>query len=158
MNSKPYCPGKNPFSDDYTSAISLGSMDDYKNIKICQNKKKPNIYVILDANDTNDKSNIIYKGEGKIKDTKTDMKEFIKNSGTEYNKDGKVVFEGNYTDGKKRTGRGERIGNGIEYKDGEIVFNGDYKDGERWNGKGKWYKEYKNDDKLVFEGEIKEQT
>ena len=56
----------------------------------------------------------------------------------------KLMFEGEYLNGKKWNGKGK------EYNDyGTLNFEGDYLKGER-NGKGK---EYYNDDKLKFEGE-----
>ena len=79
----------------------------------------------------------------------------------EYNKYGKLRFEGEYLNGK-------RNGKGKEYNDGELVFEGEYLNGYRWNGKyftkndkmnfeikdgcgmGKDY----NNSKLIYEGEF----
>ena len=56
---------------------------------------------------------------------------------------GKLIFEGEYLNGK-------RNGKGKEYNDnGKLIFEGEYLNGKR-NGKGK---EYDNNGKLIFEGE-----
>ena len=63
--------------------------------------------------------------------------------GKEYNYDDKLLFEGEYLNGK-------RNGKGKEYYDGKLIFEGEYLNGER-NGKGKEYDHiYGN---LRFEGE-----
>ena len=61
--------------------------------------------------------------------------------GKEFNNKGKLIFEGEYLNGK-------RNGEGIEYDDGILIFEGEYLNGKR-NGRGKEYN-YKN--QLVFEG------
>ena len=62
--------------------------------------------------------------------------------GKEYDKDGELIYEGEFLNG-------ERNGEGKEYDfDGEILYEGEYLKGKR-NGKGK---EYKNG-LLFFEGE-----
>ena len=77
--------------------------------------------------------------------------------GKEYNKNGELIFEGEYLNGK-------RNGKGKEYhENGELIFEGEYLNGKRWNGKGKDKEiEIKNGngkgrayyfDKLLFEGE-----
>ena len=75
--------------------------------------------------------NVIYEinnGNGKMK---------------EYNLDGKLIFKGEYLNGK-------RNGKGKEYDlDGNITFKGEYLNGKR-NGKGKEYDEKGN---IIFEGE-----
>ena len=71
---------------------------------------------------------------------------FEKNGkGKEYNlNNGKLIFEGEYLNGKKW------IGNGKEYYyNGELGFEGEYVNGKR-NGKGK---EYYYSGKLIFDGE-----
>ena len=56
---------------------------------------------------------------------------------------GKLIFEGEYLNGK-------RNGKGKEYNDNnELIFEGEYLNGKR-NGKGK---EYDYNGKLIFEGE-----
>ena len=52
----------------------------------------------------------------------------------EYYDDGKLEFEGEYSDG-------ERDGKGKEYNYiyGDLKFEGDYLNGKRWNGKIKEY-------------------
>ena len=67
-----------------------------------------------------------------------DGKGFIK----EYDRDGKLEFEGEYANGEKN-------GKGKEYYDGNLIFEGEYLNDKR-NGKGK---EYYYDSKLRFEGE-----
>ena len=63
--------------------------------------------------------------------------------GKEYYNDDKIVFEGEYINGKKN-------GYGKEYSfDGKIISEGSYKSGLK-NGK---FKEYYNDGKIFFEGE-----
>ena len=64
------------------------------------------------------------------------------NKGKEYDKDGELIYEGEYLNG-------ERNGEGMEYNnEGETIFEGQYSKGKR-NGKGREY--YNN--KLIFEGE-----
>ena len=58
----------------------------------------------------------------------------------EYNQGGKLIFEGEYLNGK-------RNGKGKEYWNGELIFEGEYLNGLR-NGKGK---EYYDNKKLKFE-------
>ena len=75
---------------------------------------------------------------------------------------GKLIFEGEYLNGK-RNGKGKEY-----YYEGKILFEGEYLNGKRWNGKGydinnkvvyelkNWngkVKEYYNDGELFFEGE-----
>ena len=77
------------------------------------------------------KGNIIYEiknGAGIIK---------------EYNYKDKLIFEGEYLNGK-------RNGKGKEYNknDGNLLFEGEYLNGEK-NGKGK---EYNNNGNVIFEG------
>ena len=80
---------------------------------------------------------------------------------------GKIIYEGEYLNGKKN-GKGK-----VYNDDGELIFEGELKDGIKWNGKGKIYnyghliyfgeivkgkkngkaKEY-DDGKLIFEGEF----
>ena len=50
----------------------------------------------------------------------------------EYNFDGKIIFEGEYLNGK-------RNGMGKEYNNGELLFEGEYLNGKYWNGKIKGY-------------------
>ena len=79
----------------------------------------------------------------------------------EYNaSDGKLIYDGEYLNGK-------RNGEGIEYDfEGSIIFEGEFKNGRRWNGKVKFkdenyeikngngkVKEYNNNSKLIYEGE-----
>ena len=74
---------------------------------------------------------------------------FLNGKGKKYDKNGKIIFEGEYKNGKEWEGKAK----------GEN-FKGEYLNGQRWNGKGK---EYKNiyvgpgctdfKDILVFEGE-----
>ena len=97
--------------------------------------------------------NLEYEGEF-LFDKKWDGKGYNKNGNIIYelhNGNGnvkeyschKLIFEGEYLDGKK-------IGKGKEYKDdGKLIFDGEYLDDKR-NGKGK---EYNIDGKLIFDGE-----
>ena len=41
----------------------------------------------------------------------------------------KIEFEGEYLNG-------ERNGKRKEYQDNKLIFKGDYKNGKKWNGKG----------------------
>ena len=60
----------------------------------------------------------------------------------EYDSSGKLIFEGEYLNGK-------RIGKGKEYNDyGELIFVGEYLNGKR-NGEGKEY----NNMRIIFEGD-----
>ena len=82
-----------------------------------------------------------------------------------YNYQGKLVFEGEYLNGKFNGKVKEFRGNslrfegeylegkkskGKEYEEGKLVFEGEYLNGKRWNGKGE---EISFDGKLLFEGE-----
>ena len=63
--------------------------------------------------------------------------------GKEYYNNGKLIFEGEYLNGK-------RNGKGKEYNyNGNLIFESEYLNGER-NGKGKEY----NNNELIFEGEF----
>ena len=113
-----------------------------------------------------DNNHIIYQlkdGNGLI-DTKY-FKGEIKNgerNGKEYNLLGKLIYEGEYLNGKRWNG------NEKEYDEyGKLIFEGEYLNGKRWNGKrynnnqviyelkeGKGYiKEYYDNCNLMFEGE-----
>ena len=80
---------------------------------------------------------------------------------------GKLIFEGEYKNGKKWNGKGKEFDDKRnlifegEYKNGnkkgkeynsnkQLIFEGEYLDDERWNGKGKEFDDKRN---LVFEGE-----
>ena len=64
-----------------------------------------------------------------------------------YYYNGKLVYEGEYLNGK-------RNGKGKEYleQSGELIYEGEYLNG-KWNGKGKEYIYLFNGGELVFEGE-----
>ena len=47
----------------------------------------------------------------------------------EYDNWGKLIFEGEYLNGK-------RNGKGKEYEFGNLIFEGEYLKGNRWNGNG----------------------
>ena len=79
-----------------------------------------------------------------------------------YNKNGRLIFEGNYLNGEKN-------GKGIEYNNGLKVFEGEYYKGKKWNGIGYdpqenevyritngkgLIKEYNDNGALEFEGEF----
>ena len=64
--------------------------------------------------------------------------------GKEYYDDGKLLFEGEYLNGKRNG-----IGKVYDYWNGKLIFEGEYLNGER-NGIGK---EYNEDGKKIFEGE-----
>ena len=51
----------------------------------------------------------------------------------EYDPDDKLIFVGTYLKGK-------RNGKGKEYMYGKLIFEGEYLNGKKWNGKGKEYK------------------
>ena len=86
-----------------------------------------------DGKGYDENGNIIYElknGTGEVK---------------EYNNEGKLIYEGEYFNGKKN-------GKGKEFDNGKLIFEGEYLSGER-SGKGK---EYNNDYhccNLIFEGE-----
>ena len=64
--------------------------------------------------------------------------------GKEYNQYGKIIFEGEYSNWKRKKGK--------EYNQyGKIIFEGEYLNGQRWNGKGKEYD--LNGSDLLFEEE-----
>ena len=62
----------------------------------------------------------------------------------EYNVNGKIIFEGEYLNGKKNE-------KGKEFWNGNLEFEGEFLNGEK-NGKGK---EYNNKGELIYEGEYK---
>ena len=67
----------------------------------------------------------------------------LENNVKEYNSNGKLIFDGEYKDGKRYIGK--------EYNDwGKLIFDGEYKDGKRYIGK-----EYNDWGKLIFDGEYK---
>ena len=83
--------------------------------------------------------------------------------GKEFGFSGEVIFEGEYSNGKRK-------GKGKEFINGKIIYDGEYLNGLKWNGKGydqncnKIYelkdgeglvKEYDIDGFLSFEGEYK---
>ena len=45
---------------------------------------------------------------------------------------GKLIYEGEYLNGKKWNGKGKEYN-----KYGELIFEGEYLNGNKWNGKGK---------------------
>ena len=65
--------------------------------------------------------------------------------GKEFNFKGKIIFEGEYLNGK-RNGQGKEF----DYDDDNLQFKGEYLNGKR-NGLGKEYNN--NNGKLIFEGE-----
>ena len=69
------------------------------------------------------------------------MKGKCHGNGKEYNKEGEIVFEGEYFNGMRWNGKGK------EYDDNDkLIFEGEYKKGER-DGKGK---EYDDNGKLIL--------
>ena len=60
--------------------------------------------------------------------------------GKEYNKEGELIFEGEYKEGKRWNGKGKEYNNKKE-----LIFEGEYLNGERWNGKGKEYFKFTNE-------------
>ena len=48
--------------------------------------------------------------------------------GKDHNNDGKLIYEGEYVNGK-------RNGYGKEYKNDLLIFDGEYKNGKKWKGK-----------------------
>ena len=118
-------------------------------------------------------SNIIYKlinGNGKVKEYKGNQLKFegeylngLKNGkGKEYNCEGNLIFEGEYKNWLKWSGKGYDGDNNIVYElnngkgyvkeynyYSDLVFKGEYVSGQK-NGKGK---EYEIDVNLKFEGD-----
>ena len=105
----------------------------------------------------NKNRDIIYqliKGNGKIKEYSKNgilifEGEYIDGKASkickEYNEEGKIIYEGEYLKGKK-TGKGKEYN-----KNGELIYEGDFLDGIR-NGKGR---EYNENGILIFEGKYK---
>ena len=93
-----------------------------------------------------DKFNYLEKIIKNLQNQINTMNERIKkleNNVKEYNSYGKLVFDGEYKDGKRYIGK--------EYDDnGKLIFDGEYKDGKRYIGK-----EYNDNGKLIFDGEYK---
>ena len=76
-----------------------------------------------------------YDGEGKLKYEGEFSNGKYNGLGKEYSYWGYLIYEGEFLDGKKN-------GTGKEYnKDGLVIFEGTFLDGVRWNG---LYKEYLN--------------
>ena len=78
------------------------------------------------------------------------MQEFNGSDMTEYDENGKKVYEGEY--GGDSVHGFVRSGNGEEYRDGNVVYTGEWKDGVR-NGKGYCFEGNGSDIKLcLFDG------
>ena len=61
----------------------------------------------------------------------------------EYDKNGELIFEGDYLNG-------ERNGKGNEYNDKSVlIFEGEFSRGRRWKGKVRKFRE----NELIFEGD-----
>ena len=90
----------------------------------------------------------------------------------EFDKEGNLIYEGEFSEGK-RNGDGKEFfknnvqfegefkegkkwkGNGNEYNEkGNLLFNGTYQNGKRYNGKA--YKYFDDDEKLLYEIEYKD--
>ena len=72
--------------------------------------------------------------------------EIYNGKGEEYNYFGKLIFEGEYKNGKRYKG--------AEYnKYGKLIFEGEYKDENRYKGK-----EFNDEGILIFEGEYKDEN
>ena len=97
----------------------------------------------------NDKANYLVKIIEGMQNQINEMNERIKkleNNVKEYNDKGKLIFDGEYKDGKRYIGK--------EYNNnGKLIFDGEYKDGKRHIGK-----EYNNNGKLIFDGEYEIET
>ena len=65
--------------------------------------------------------------------------------GKEYDKDGNLIFEGEYLNGQRWNGKGKELLN----MNKRIEFEGEYLNDKRWNGKIKEYDDKGN----LFEGE-----
>ena len=65
--------------------------------------------------------------------------------GKEY-KNCKLIFEGEYLDGKRWNGKGKEY----HLQQDKLIFEGEYKNGMRWNGK---VKEYYDNGELKFVGQ-----
>ena len=63
--------------------------------------------------------------------------------GKEYDYNGRLLFEGEYLNGRKWKGKIK------EYDKDELIFEGEYLDGKIWNGKGKEFDSRRN---IIFEG------
>ena len=55
--------------------------------------------------------------------------DYFKGKGREYNNKSELIFEGEYLNGK-------RNGKGKEYESYSVIFEGEYKDNKKWTGKG----------------------
>ena len=140
---KEYFEGKLFFEGEYVNGLRNGKGKEYyENGKLAfegeylyGNKWAGKGYDIL--------NNITYE----LKDGKCLIKEysFFNGEGKEYNRFGKLDFEGKYLNGK-RNGKGKEYC----YESGKLIFEGEYLNGHI-NGKGKEYNQY---GKLIFEGEF----
>ena len=145
--------GKGKEYDDNGKLIFEGY---YKNGKQWKGKGYNNSQIRYELKDGNGFINTKYF-KGEIKNGERNGK------GKEYDEYGKLIFVGEYLNGKRWNGKGYnnkkiiyelKEGKGYikEYNiyDGRLRFEGEYKNGER-NGKGKEYSVF--DGKLIFEGE-----
>ena len=108
------------------------------NINIYNYKLFIEKYIIYETN-RNDKgkeynNNDKILFEGEYKNGKRNGK------GKEYDENGKLIFEGEYLKGK-RNGKGKEYG-----ENGKLIFEGDYLKGEKWNGNG-----YDLNNNLIYE-------
>ena len=102
----------------------------------CCGRRHSDDWELEDEENTKNKN--ILKFEGEYLNGKRNWK------GKEYDNNGKVIYKGEYLDGKRWNGKGKEYDN-----NGKLIYEGKYLNGER-NCKGK---EYDNNSKPIYEGE-----
>ena len=107
----------------------------YERVKLDIIKYNKTLQYLMNINLINYK---YYSGKYIIYETKDKGKEYY-----HINDEFKLIFEGEFLNGKKN-------GKGKEYNNyGELIFDGEYLNGKRWNGKGREYLR----GQIIFEGE-----
>ena len=167
---KEYYNGELRFDGEYLNGKKNGKVKEYKESKL----------IFEGGVEYFDDGNMKFKGEylkdkmwnGKVYDNENNSFILINGKGKikVFNKEGEVIFKGEYENGEKNgkgreyfkgkliyegiysKGKKVKYGKGREYNDfKEIIFEGEYFDGLR-NGKGR---EYDEDGNLIYEGDYK---
>ena len=114
------------YEDEYLNGKRNGKGKEYDiNGKIINEVEYLNgkIKVVKDKSNSDEIDNYLLVFEG-------DLKNGIRNGkGKEYDKNGELIFEGEYLDNKRWNGNGKEF----DYKE-NLIFEGDYLNGKRWEG------------------------
>ena len=154
---------KNKEKDDFQKAAKdKTNLDNILSFEICKKifsclTEKKKLEIIQYNNNMQNELDI------NINNYKCFTGKYLKNENIvrEYNHDDKLIYEGEYLNGK-RNGKGKEY-----YENGLVKFEGEYMKGKKWNGKGYdknnniiytlnngkgFIKEYNNINFLIFEG------